>query len=87
VDSTKRQCDRALGALSKHPKVGVKQINFGLMDVLIEKGDINALAKLFEAGLWKPHVDPRSPFTLEEVTGAFSLSATGSVVGKVAIVP
>ena len=75
------------GALSKHPKASVKQINFGLMDFLVEKGDINTLGQLYEAGLWRPHVDPRSPFTLEEVTEAFSLSATGTVVGKIAIVP
>ena len=75
------------GALSKHPKMGVKQINFGVMDALIEKGDINTLATLFEAGHWKPYVDPRSPFTLEQISLAFSLSATGSVVGKIAIVP
>ena len=43
--------------------------------------------KLFEARRWGPRVDPRSPFTLERLAPAFSLSATGSVVGKIAIVP
>ena len=75
------------GALSKHPKPGVKQINFGLMDFAVERTDVDMMAKLFEAGLWRPHVDPRSPFTLEQVGQAFSLSSTGTVVGKVAVVP
>ena len=75
------------GALSKHPKHGVKQIDFGIMDVLVEKKDIDTLSQLYIAGLWRPYVDPRSPFTLDEVDKAFSLSATGTVVGKIAITP
>ena len=68
------------GALSKHPKPGVKQINFGLMNFVVERKDVDMLAKLYEGGLWNPYVDPRSPFHLSEVAQAFSLSATGSAV-------
>jgi len=75
------------GSISKHPKVGVKQIDFGLMDFAVERSDVDILAKLFEQGQWKAHVDPRTPFTLEQVDKAFTLSSTGSVVGKIAVVP
>ena len=73
------------GALSKHPKPGVRQINFGLMDFLVERADLDRLAQLF--GRWHAHVDARSPFRLDEVDRAFALSVTGTVVGKIAIVP
>jgi hypothetical protein len=113
------------GALSKHPKSGVKQINFGLMcvrpgsseivlvvylhvqflchlvvsvvcaydcvlcnrDFAIEKSDVDMLASLFEGGHWRAHVDPRAPFSLEHVDQAFTLSKTGTAVGKISIVP
>ena len=55
----------------------MKQIDFGLMDFAVEKKDVDMMAKLFEQGLWRPHVDPRSPFSLGDASKAFALSATG----------
>eukprot|EP01065_Artemidia_motanka_P010490 TRINITY_DN1556_c1_g1_i1.p1 TRINITY_DN1556_c1_g1~~TRINITY_DN1556_c1_g1_i1.p1 ORF type:complete len:359 (+),score=134.11 TRINITY_DN1556_c1_g1_i1:94-1077(+) len=70
------------GALSKHPKPGVTQINFGLT-----KGgdhtDLDELKGLFEAGKIRPHV--MQSFDLAHVSEAYSLSASGTVVGKVAV--
>lgn len=56
-------------------------------DFAIERSDVDMLAKLFEGGHWQPHVDPRGPFNLDQVGQAFTLSKTGTVVGKIAIVP
>ena len=56
-------------------------------DFAIEKTDVDMLASMFEGGHWRPHVDPHGPFNLEHVDQAFALSQTGTVVGKISIVP
>lgn len=70
------------GQLSKHPKEGVKQINYGLM--MPSKSDLDALLALHQAGKLVPHVEHSYP--LRNASAAFAESASGAVVGKVAIV-
>lgn len=56
-------------------------------DFAIERSDVDMLAAMFQGGHWRPHIDARGPFNLDQVDQAFSLSKTGTVVGKISIVP
>jgi len=67
--------------LSKHPKEGVEQINYGLM--IPSANTLNELLAIYDAGALKPHV--QSTYPLANVSGAFSESASGHVIGKLAI--
>ena len=49
------------GSLSKHPKKGVKQINFGLCDSSKHE-DLDELRELVESSKLRPHLDTRTPF-------------------------
>merc|ERR1712070_140527 len=69
------------GALSKHPKAGVKQINYGLM--MPSASLLDELLVLYKANKLKPHVQRSYPLT--NVSGACAESAVGRVVGKLAI--
>jgi len=69
------------GELSKHPKPGVRQMNYGLM---VPKASVlDELLDLYRRGALKPHV--QATFPLTNVSGAFAQSAQGHVVGKLAI--
>eukprot|EP00947_MAST-08B_sp_MAST-8B-sp1_P006125 g6125.t1 len=70
------------GAISKKPKAGVTQINFGYTDASSHAG-LDTLAALFDAGKLEPHVYQQYP--LANVSAAFAASKTGHVVGKVAV--
>jgi NADPH:quinone reductase len=70
------------GALSKHPKKGVKQINFGLCDSS-KHSSLDQLKELADRGLLRSHVD--RAFSLAHVVEAMNTSFTGKVVGKLAI--
>lgn len=69
------------GALSKHPKEGVKQVNFGLM--LPSAKLLDEMLEFYKAGRLKEHVGGTYPLT--NVSGAFAESSAGHVVGKLAI--
>eukprot|EP00658_Telonema_sp_P-2_P033624 TRINITY_DN24642_c0_g1_i1.p1 TRINITY_DN24642_c0_g1~~TRINITY_DN24642_c0_g1_i1.p1 ORF type:complete len:349 (-),score=75.18 TRINITY_DN24642_c0_g1_i1:498-1544(-) len=69
------------GSLSKHPKQGVKQINYGLM--IPSASLLDELLVLYNAGKLKPHIQNSYPLT--NVSGAFAESAAGHVVGKLQI--
>eukprot|EP00039_Didymoeca_costata_P006101 m.87510 g.87510 ORF g.87510 m.87510 type:complete len:341 (+) comp13112_c0_seq1:19-1041(+) len=71
------------GEISKHPKPGVKQINFGLM--VPSAATLDLLRDLIDNTTLKPHVENYYPFT--NVSGAFSFSKSGGVVGKISVVP
>lgn len=70
------------GAVSKHPKAGVKQINYGLCDSDKYK-DLDALSEFVAKGQLKPHV--QQTFPLEQIKEAFNTSIAGRVVGKLGI--
>lgn len=69
------------GAVSRHPKAGVKQINYGLM--VPSASLLDELHSLYQGGKLRAHVETSYPLT--NVSGAFAQSAAGHVVGKVAI--
>ena len=69
------------GAVTKHPKPGVKQINYGLM--IPSVATLDELLVMYRAGALKPRVQAAYP--LANVSGAFAVSAAGHVVGKLAI--
>eukprot|EP00729_Bicosta_minor_P019491 gene19491-11625_t len=70
------------GALSKHPKKGVKQINFGFVDST-KYADLDVLKVLADAGKLKPHL--QAVFPMSELVTAFNLSMSGTVQGKIGI--
>ena len=69
------------GSLSKKPKQGVKQINYGIM--VPSASLLDELLVLYKANKLKAHVQRSYPLT--NVSGAFMESAMGHVVGKLAI--
>ena len=69
------------GALSKHPKPGVRQMSFGLTRPSAKV--LDELLALYLGGALRPHVEATYP--LHNVSGAFAQSAAGHVVGKLAI--
>ena len=70
------------GALSKHPKKGVKQINFGFVDST-KYADLDTLKVLADGGKLKPHL--QAVFPMAELVAAFNLSMSGTVQGKIGI--
>ena len=70
------------GSISKHPKTGVRQINFGLTTSTNHSG-LDQLAGYFNAGKLVPHVF--ASFALNTAAAAFALNKGGDVVGKVAV--
>ena len=78
------------GALSKHPKAGVRQINFG--DVDNQRHDtLDQMKALFEASALKINVGAvpgiQQTFTFDDAAVAYTLTAGGNVLGKIAMVP
>merc|ERR1711871_425067 len=69
------------GALSKHPKPGVKQINYGLM--VPSARTLDEMLALYQSGALKAHVQATYP--LSNISAAYQASASGTVVGKVAV--
>lgn len=61
----------------------VKQINYG--EMIPKLSALNQLKTFFEAG--KLHTHVQATYALNQITEAFAESATGTVVGKLAIVP
>lgn len=72
------------GDVSKNPKAGVQQINFGTRDATSHAG-LDTLSRLFDAG--KLRVEVQQVFPLDKVADAFTASAGGQVVGKLAVRP
>jgi len=70
------------GAVSKHPKEGVHQLNFGLADAS-HYSDLDKLRDLVDKGLLRAHVS--QTFALERTADAFETSIQGKVVGKLGI--
>ena len=71
------------GTLSKHPKAGVTQLNFGYTQSS-DHAELDRLAAHFDAGKVKAHVFAQVP--LADAARAFALSKAGTVAGKVAVV-
>jgi len=71
------------GALAKHPKAGVKQINYGILSGSTTK-DLDTLKGFVDAGKLKSQV--QQSFDLAHVAQAFNQSFHGHVVGKLGIV-
>jgi len=71
------------GSISKHPKQGVHQINFGLADSS-HYTDLDALEKLVSNGDLQPHVS--KIFPLENTLDALEMSVRGGAVGKLGVV-
>lgn len=69
------------GALSKHPKEGVKQLNFGVVDASSHT-DLDATRALVDKGL-KAVV--QQTFALEDIVQALKSISGGHVVGKLGI--
>jgi len=70
------------GDLSKHPKEGVKQMSFGVVDSSHYE-DLDALKTLVEEGHLKGIVD--KTFPVEDIVKALNMSAAGHTVGKISI--
>lgn len=70
------------GALSKHPKPGVTQLNFGYTDSS-SHADLDDLSSFVTSGQLKAHVD--QSFELAQVIEAFNASVAGHVMGKIGI--
>ena len=70
------------GTVSKHPKAGVKQINFGYTSSS-DHGNLDIMKDAFDAGKLVAHVF--AAFNLEAAAQAFALNKAGNVVGKVAV--
>ena len=70
------------GGTSKHPKKGVKQINYGDCDSSSHV-DLDAIAAMVDAGQLRAHV--QQSFALQDMALAFNVSYGGSVVGKLGI--
>jgi NADPH:quinone reductase-like Zn-dependent oxidoreductase len=70
------------GAVSKNPKKGVKQINFGLCDSS-KYADLDHVKSLADAGHLKAHIDKVFPF--QQIKDAFNYSQSGQVVGKISL--
>ncbi len=70
------------GTISKHPKAGVRQINFGFMSAG-NHSQLDILKGFFEAGKLQAHV--QASFPLFNASAAFALSKAGHVIGKVAV--
>ena len=78
------------GALSKHPKAGVTQINFGDVDQT-EHATLDQLATLFDSGALRIKaggVDGvQRVYSFDQAASAYQAVAAGQVHGKIAIAP
>jgi len=70
------------GAISKKPKQGVTQINYGLCDSSKHE-DLDALKAIADVGHLKAVV--KQSFALEDILGALNASFSGHAVGKIGI--
>merc|ERR1712203_1301581 len=70
------------GTISKNPKVGVKQVNFGLFNG--GKKEMDTLKGFFEAGKLQAHV-MQPAYGLAEIPKAFTRSLSGGILGKIAV--
>jgi len=70
------------GGVSKHPKAGVKQINYGDCDSSKHE-DLDAIAAMVDAGFVRSHV--QRSFALADIVNAFNVSYGGQVVGKLGV--
>jgi len=70
------------GGVSKHPKKGVKQINYGLCDSSRHE-DLDALKVIADAGNLTAVV--QQIYNLDDITMALNASFGGHVVGKIGI--
>jgi len=71
------------GAVSKNPKDGVTQINYGLCDSSKHE-DLDALKAIADVGHLRAVV--KQSFALEDILGALNASFSGHAVGKIGIV-
>ena len=71
------------GALSKHPRPDVTQINFGLTNSS-DYSLLDHLASLFDTGVLHAHV--AAAYQLDQAAKAFRASKAGHIIGKVAVV-
>merc|ERR1712166_1699347 len=71
------------GKLSKNPKEGVKQINYGLCDASKHE-DLDAIKQMVDAKQLRAVV--QQTFTLEQIREAYNMSYSGHVVGKLSII-
>ena len=69
------------GSLSKHPKKGVTQIDYGLM--IPSRKNLDELLAMHTGGALNSQVHATYPLT--NLSGAFAESAAGHVLGKLAI--
>ena len=78
------------GALSKHPKVGVRQINFGDVDNT-QHSTLDQMRDMFDSHKLRVNVSGVSgvqrAFDFDEAAEAYSTVAAGEVHGKLAIIP
>ena len=70
------------GTISKHPKVGVRQINFG-MATAGNHSQLDVLKGFFDAGKLTAHA--YASFPLANASSAFALNKAGHVLGKVSV--
>ena len=70
------------GTLSKHPKPGVTQVNFGYTNSSGHE-QLDLMRGFFDDGKLAPHVF--ATFPLERAAEAYAMSKSGVVVGKVAV--
>jgi NADPH:quinone reductase-like Zn-dependent oxidoreductase len=79
------------GTLSKHPKPGVKQINFGNVDNF-RVGTLDMLSSMFDSGRVQIDVKGGLPgiqkaYGFDQAAEAFAAVAAGTVLGKLSIAP
>merc|ERR1712050_785129 len=72
------------GTISKNPKAGVKQVNFGLFNG--GQKEMGMLKTWFEQSKLKAHV-MQPTYGLGEVGQAFNRLLSSGVLGKIAVVP
>eukprot|EP00445_Apocalathium_hangoei_P071312 CAMPEP_0204133260 /NCGR_PEP_ID=MMETSP0361-20130328/14994_1 /ASSEMBLY_ACC=CAM_ASM_000343 /TAXON_ID=268821 /ORGANISM="Scrippsiella Hangoei, Strain SHTV-5" /LENGTH=398 /DNA_ID=CAMNT_0051086285 /DNA_START=50 /DNA_END=1243 /DNA_ORIENTATION=- len=70
------------GGNAKHPKAGVKEINYGLCDSSKHE-DLDELKMLADAGKLKAVIG--QSFKLKDIVNAFNMSLAGHAVGKIGI--
>jgi len=70
------------GDLSKHPKQGVKQMSFGVVNASHYK-DLDALKLIVDGGHLKAQI--QKSFPLEEIVMALKMSQSGHTVGKIGV--
>merc|ERR1712070_1020873 len=70
------------GGISKKPKSGVSQINYGLCDSSKHE-DLDALKAIADVGDLRAVV--KQSFPLEDILGALNASFSGHAVGKIGI--